>query len=433
VTVSPSATTASQSTLARIQKGLRMLTVPLPHLAGLAAAVRVNIDERIPTMGVFASGRLLANPTFTARLNDNDLVFVLAHELLHLALRTHERAKGSGQLEFNYAHDYIINDMLRAALGVATIPAGGLDMPGAREKSAEQIVVEMRRNGDFISSRTRVWDGEMTIAGRVFGPQAAGSGGPGTNASSTNDNGDVLGDAREREMFPDDAAEQARRAREIQDLAARGLALGKAMGAMQGRGTDTGGTRQVVDALRGIYATPWQMALQTWIEGVVPGERTFVRPSRRGAERDDVVMPGRRRHSWMLNVVLDTSGSMSEEIPRALGAIADFCDAAAVDDIRLVQCDTEVTSDEVLSPAALAAYEVGGYGGSDLTPALLAFADDPRVTAAIVITDGDITFPAEPMPYAVLWILPPHAQPGFQPPYGRVVTMQPGMHPGERR
>jgi predicted metal-dependent peptidase len=423
VTTTAQVVTAAGNTLARIQKGLRMLTVPLPHLAGLAAAVCVNIDERIPTMGVFASGRLIANPAFTARLNDNELVFVLAHELLHLALRTHERAKGSGQLEFNYAHDYIINDMLRAALGVATIPAGGLDMPGAREKSAEQIVVEMRRNGDFISSRTRVWDGEVTIAGRVFGPQAGGG------ASGASDSGDVLSDGREREMFPDDAADQARRARAIRDLAAKGLALAKAMGAMQGRGNDAGGTRQVVDALRGIYATPWQMALQTWLEGVVPGERTFVRPSRRGADRQDVVMPGRRRHSWMLNVVLDTSGSMSEEIPRALGAIADFCDAAAVDDIRLVQCDTEVTSDEVLTPSALAAYEVGGYGGSDLTPAMLALADDARVTAAIVITDGDITFPAEPMPYAVLWILPPHGQPGFQPPYGRVVTVQ----PGERR
>ena len=422
----PMVTTDARSVLARIQKGLRMLTVPLPHLAGLAAAVRVNIDDRVPTMGVFASGRLVANPDFTARLNDNDLVFVLAHELLHLALRTHERAKGSGQLEFNYAHDYIINDMLRAALGVATIPAGGLDMPGAREKSAEQIVVEMRRNGDAVSSRTRVWDGEVTVAGRMFGPAAAGNG---TSAGDGNDSGDVLGDGREREMFPQDCADQARRAQAIGELAAKGLALGKAMGAMQGRGTEAGAARQLVDALRGIYSTPWQMALQTWLEGVVPGERTFVRPSRRGADRSDVVMPGRKRTSWMLNVVLDTSGSMSEEIPRALGAIADFCDAAAVDDIRLVQCDTQVTSDEVLTPSALAAYAVSGYGGSDLTPAMLALADDPRVTATIVITDGDITYPAEPMPYAVLWILPPHSPGGFAPPYGRVVTME----QGERR
>jgi predicted metal-dependent peptidase len=427
MTTVPQPATAARSTLARIQKGLRMLTVPLPHLAGLAAAVRVNIDERVPTMGVFASGRLVANPAFTARLNDNELVFVLAHELLHLALRTHERAKGSGQLEFNYAHDYIINDMLRAALGVPTIPAGGLDMPGAREKSAEQLVIEMRKNGNFISSRTQVWEGEVTVADRVFGPQQAG------RAGGNGENGDVLGERQEREMFPEDSADQVRRAKEISDVAAKGLALGKAMGAMQGRGNDAGGTRQVVDALRGIYSTPWQMALQTWLEGVTPGERTFVRPSRRGADRNDVVMPGRRRHSWMLNVVLDTSGSMSEEIPRALGAIADFCDAAAVDDIRLVQCDTAVTADEVLTPSALAAYEVSGYGGSDLTPAMLALADDPRVTATIVITDGDITYPREPMPYAVLWILPPHSSAGFEPPYGRVVTMQPGMQPGGPR
>src|SRR5262245_2170061 len=126
-------TPADHATLARIRRGLRMVTVPLPHLAGLAAAVRVTLDDRVPTMGIFASGRLVANPAFTAGLSAEDLLFVLAHELLHLALRTHDRAKGSGQLEFNYAHDYIINDMLRHALGVRTIPANGLDMPGARE------------------------------------------------------------------------------------------------------------------------------------------------------------------------------------------------------------------------------------------------------------------------------------------------------------
>jgi predicted metal-dependent peptidase len=125
-------------------------------------------------------------------------------------------------------------------------------------------------------------------------------------------------------------------------------------------------------------------------------------------------MPGRKRHSWMLNVVLDTSASMSDEVPFALGAIADFCDVTGVDEIRLVQCDTVVTSDEVLSPNELADYQVSGYGGSDLTPALLALAEDPRVTAAVVITDGDIGYPSEPVPYAVLWALP-RSKTTFQP------------------
>ena len=52
-----------RATRKRIETGLRMVTVPLPHLAGVAAAVRVNLDWRIPTMGIFASGRLLVNGT----------------------------------------------------------------------------------------------------------------------------------------------------------------------------------------------------------------------------------------------------------------------------------------------------------------------------------------------------------------------------------
>jgi predicted metal-dependent peptidase len=410
----PNAAPAGRKIPARIMRALRMVTEPLPHLAGLAAAVRVDLDDRVPTMGIFASGRLIANPAFAARLSDDDLVFVLAHELLHLAFRTHDRARGSGRLEFNYAHDYIINDVLRHALGVATIPAGGLDMPGAREKSAEEIVLEMRRNSRSAASRTEVWEGAVTTLEQVLGAAV--------RLADPGSGGDVLDVQRERELFPHDSADQAERTRAIRDLVIRDMAVARAAGALLGRGVEAGSSQQKVRPKRGIYRTPWQLALQTWLEGAAPGERTFARASRRGHDRSDVVMRGRRRRSWMLNVVLDTSGSMSNEIPFALGAIADFCDMTAVDEIRLVQCDTVVTSDELLSPGELADYQVSGYGGSDLTPALLALAEDPRVTAAVVITDGDIAYPGEPVPYAVLWALP-RAGTAFQPPYGQVITM----------
>lgn len=411
-TPAPSALPSEAATLDRITRGLRMVTVPFPHLSGLAAAMRINIDDSVPTMGVFASGRLVANRAFTARLSPNDLIFVLAHELLHLALRTHDRAVGSGRLEFNYAHDYIINDMLRHALGVNAIPAGGLDMPGARDKSAEQIVLEMRRDGRS-PTQSRVWEGQA-----VSVADALGNGPPGAGDNA----GDVLDAERERQMFPADAVEQAVRAKAMRDLAAKGMAMAKAMGLMKGRGVDAGNGQQNVRALRGIYRTPWQVALQRWLEGVAPAERTFMRASRRGADRDDLVLPGRQRYSLMLNVILDTSGSMSEEIPFALGAIADFCEATGIDEIRVIQCDTEVTGDRMLSPAELAEYEVQGYGGSDMTPAMKTLTEDPRVTSAIIITDGDINYPTDAMPYAVLWAVPGETT-SFAPPYGRVVTM----------
>jgi len=406
---------AERATLKRIENGLRMVTVPLPHLAGLAAAVRVSLDWRVPTMGIFASGRLIANPGFTARLKDNELVFVLAHELLHLALRTHDRARGSGRLEFNYAHDYIINDILRSELGFATIPAGGLDMPGARERSAEDIVIEMRRNADLMRSRTKVWEGKDASVRQALG-QGQGGSEPGND-----DAGDVLGDKTEREMFPADAQDQAQQKAAIDDIIARGQALAAAIGRQNARGTVGGGMSAQVSAQRGRLRPAWQQALQRWIECSSAGERTFARPSRRGAERTDVVMPGRMRTSWMLNVVLDTSGSMVDDIPLALGAIADFCDGAGVDQVRVVQCDAAVTADETVSPEELATYAVRGFGGSDLSPAMLTLADDPLIRAAVIITDGEIAFPAEPMPYDVLWVLPRAA--AFNPPYGRVIAM----------
>jgi predicted metal-dependent peptidase len=410
---------SAQATLARIERGLRMVTVPMPHLAGLAAAVRCSIDDRVPTMGVFASGRMVANRQFVAKLKENELIFVLAHELLHLALRTHDRAKGSGRLEFNYAHDYIINDILRAELGFTHVPAGGLDMPGAKEKSAERIVLEMRKHGDQMQSKTQVWDGQSVSARGALSQ-------PGQGQQAADDAGDVMDEAKERELFPECKNEQESQAKQMQGAAAKALALGKAMGKMQGRGAESGDVTQTVMALRGMYKTPWEVVLQKWIESVAPGERTYLRPSRREVAGSDIVLAGRKRESWMLNVVLDTSGSMMDEISPALGAIADFCEQLSIDEIRLVQCDAAVTADEMLSPDALANYQVSGFGGSDLSPAMRALSEDARVTATLVITDGDVEYPREEMPYDVLWVVTPGAYTNFNPPYGQVVRMQQG-------
>jgi predicted metal-dependent peptidase len=411
--------------MARVHRGLRMVTVPLPHLAGLVGAARVTLDTRVPTMGVFASGRLVVNPEFAARLTDRELVFVLAHEMLHLALRTHDRARGAGRLEFNYAHDYIINDLLRDELGFERIPANGLDLPGARARSAEEILLEMRRNGHAMASRTRVWDGDaVTVRGRFQGPGDARSASA-RDHQPHDDGGDVLAEDVEREWFPGDADAQARDALRMRELAARAAALGEAMDAMRGRrGAGHGADSRHVAALRGLYRTPWQLALQRWLEAVAPAERTYTRMSRRANGRDDVVLPGRRRAGWLLNVALDTSASMADEIPRALGAIADFCDAAGVDQVRLVQCDAAVTGDELLPPEALAMHRIHGYGGSDLSPAFEHFAAAPQTRAVLVITDGDVVYPDAMPPFDVLWLLPPGTAVPFTPRYGRVVRME---------
>jgi predicted metal-dependent peptidase len=210
----------------------------------------------------------------------------------------------------------------------------------------------------------------------------------------------------------------------VQEQANRATSLQALMESMRGRGEDPAGQQNSVAALRGLYRPPWELALQRWLDSVSPSDRSYARPSRRGADRKDVVLPGRKREGWTLHIVLDTSGSMVEEVPRALGAIADFCEGVGVDQVHLIQCDTAVGSDEVVTPTEMSQWQVTGYGGSDLTPAMLRLADNPEVSSAIVVTDGDINYPQEAVPYNVLWVLPAWKNPqDFTPRYGRVIAM----------
>jgi hypothetical protein len=54
-----------------------------------------------------------------------------------------------------------------------------------------------------------------------------------------------------------------------------------------------------------------------------------------------------------------------------------------------------------------------------MTPAMVHLAQDPATTAVVVITDGGINYPAEPMPYQVLWVV--YGSDRFAPGYGQVI------------
>src|SRR5262245_63712799 len=101
-----------------------------------------------------------------------------------------------------------------------------------------------------------------------------------------------------------------------------------------GQGPDGGATRTLMEAVATAYTPPWQLALQHWLDAVSPGPRSYGRPSRRGGDRDDIVLPGRKREGWTLHIVLDTSGSMIDTLPHILGLLATFSEASGVTDVH---------------------------------------------------------------------------------------------------
>jgi predicted metal-dependent peptidase len=434
--------------LLRARQALRLVCAEMPHLAGLAHLVRPHATAEFDVAAVGASGLLCVNPDVFARVPLADAAFVLAHELLHLALDTHRRQGDADPYLVNVAHDYIINDMLAGEMGRG-VPLGGLVRGGARHESLEALVVDLSRRGK--AGRPACWSSggprrqhrrpppgrsplsEALEKAGLVAPEPPPPAPP--RMSGKSPRGDLIHASDEAALEPDVSPEQWRKLREeIRRAAARALSLG-ALRAMFDQSQQGGPQQQpergqlLMKAIHTAYQPPWQLALQRWMDAVAPAGRSYARASRRGAERDDgVVLCGRLREGWTLHIVLDTSGSMERVLPSVLGTIASFCDGAGISEVHILQCDIEVTRDEWLEPARLTEYRIAGLGGSDMGPALAHLAQDPEVSAALVLTDGYISYRAAEPPYSVLWGVvraPTGYAANFRPPYGEVLFFDP--------
>jgi hypothetical protein len=124
---------------------LKLVAATLPHLSGLCHGVRVKVTKRYPVAAIGASGLMLVNPRVFSEAPLPDLAFVIAHELMHLALDTFGRGGTADPQLVNVAHDYVINDILATELN-REVPLGGLVRHGARRESLEALVAELARN-----------------------------------------------------------------------------------------------------------------------------------------------------------------------------------------------------------------------------------------------------------------------------------------------
>lgn len=420
------------------QRALSLVRITLPHLSGLSYLVQVRSDERVPTAGIFPSGKLLINPRwFLGLATTNERAFVLAHELLHLALRSHERVGRADFERFNAAHDLIINDMLEAEMH-ARPPGGGLRQPGARHCSVESLMAD-----EHLSHRDpfRCSDEPhgMSPLGDALRKALEESGPEGQRLLPPAENPDAdgpycsLSSDLEAEWFPQEGdAERRRHAVAIERAALAAASLHEIeksvtqVAESTRWGDASGADTAYFSALRRAYRPPWELALHRWAEGAARPRRTYARAPRRGADRTDVVLPGRSRDAWTLSIILDTSGSMTEDLSKALGAIAEFGASAGIDAVRIVQCDVQVTADDTVPIEELVDFAIHGLGGTDLDAAFERLAEDPSVTAAVVITDGWLSIPPEG-PFEVLWALTESSALEFEefaPSYGSVLVME---------
>ncbi|MFF5157613.1 hypothetical protein ACFY3N_15390 [Streptomyces sp. NPDC000348] len=338
-----------------------------PLLGGIASGITLVADAElarahgISVAAVDAeAGEIYVNPL--RRYDDEEWRFVLAHEMLHAALRHGDRCGGRDPYLFNVACDYVVNGWLEE-MGVGTMPEGLLYDKELAGLSAEEV-------HDRIAVDLRRMRRQATLRGKGLGDILGGPLGP------PRDHVDLDGFYR------------------------RGLSQGLDLHDRQERGFLPAGLVEEIRALSH-PPVPWDARLARWFDEFVPRPeplRSYARPSRRQASTPDIPRAGRHFPPeevarCTFGVVLDTSGSMDRVLlGKALGAIASYAAARDVPAARVVFCDAAPHDAGYVPVAEIAGrVRVRGRGGTVLQPGvdLLQRADDfPPAAPVLVITDG---------------------------------------------
>ncbi|WP_328876703.1 hypothetical protein OHT76_35170 [Streptomyces sp. NBC_00287] len=349
------------------QHALSWFISSYPLLAGIAAGIKLIADAElarahgISVAAVNAeAGEIYINPL--SSFEDEEWRFILAHEMLHAALRHSDRCGTRDPYLFNVACDYVINGWLKE-MDVGTMPEGLLYDAQLAGLSAEEVYDRLA--GDLRRMRRLA-----TLRGKGVG--------------------DILGGPL---CPPGDFVD-------LDEFYRRGLYQGLDLHQRQERGFLPGG---LVEEIRSLShpPVPWDAQLARWFDEFVPRPepvRTYARPARRQASTPDIPRAGRyfppeEIARCTFGVVLDTSGSMNRILlGKALGAIASYAEARDVPAARVVFCDAAPHDAGYVPVTEIAGkVRVHGRGGTVLQPGidLLHRADDfPPGAPILVITDG---------------------------------------------
>lgn len=354
--------------MTRARKALNWFISSYPLLAALAATFEIIEDAeicqrlQISIAAINMEHReIYINPR--VGLSWKEMLFIMAHEMLHAGLRHDQRCAGRDPFLWNVACDYVINGWL-VEMGVGEMPQlGVLHDPTLKGESAEAIY-------DRIATDMRYYRRSMTFRGIERGDMLDEPGWWATGQGTA-----------------------------LDEFYRNSLNQGLLLHQEQVRGYLPA---DLVDEIRSLYQPPiaWDVELAHWFDEHFPPVekiRTYARASRRQSATPDIPRPNRipppPDDQRTFGVLLDTSGSMDRTLlAKALGTIASYSMARDVHAVRVVFCDAATYDQGYMAPEDIAGkVRVRGRGGTVLQPGvnLLEQASDfPETGPLLIITDG---------------------------------------------
>ena len=355
-----------------------------PFFASILMKRGIVYDNTIPTAAVDQRGIIYANPDFVNSLSVDQAVFLLAHEVGHV-IGQHAARRGARQAaKWNIAGDAWINDMLKESR-IGQFIEGGVDMPGSKDKTVDQIYNELPDND-----------------GGGSGGAGSGNGGIGDDliergAALTNEEADQL-----------DAELRVEIAQAAQAAKAQGK-LPSAIAKIVAEMIDPG--------------TPWYEILERYMVSFVSADYSWARPNRRFAPDHYLPSTGKTAKMGELVIQVDVSGSISKrELDYYNGHMARIIEQCQPERVHVLYVDTAVCKHQVFEADEEVRLEFYSGGGTDMEQGFRYLEDsgiNPEVF--VCLTDGYTNFDTANTPaYPVVWCI----STSVVPPYGDIVNFK---------
>jgi predicted metal-dependent peptidase len=401
---------AASGALDKIAAARVWLLKEKPFFGVLARALLVEPRADARAFRLYGDDRLVVEPLVVLRTPFPTLTARLAHIALHAALGGFVRRGERDPAKWNLAHDLAIDPLVRGAGLPLGLPPPPQELPpGSSAEEIFTVLPDGARPGDDWCDLCDVVDEEPPPGTRGVAPTAP----------------------------PSSSVEEQSRALAWKMRLATAMQEEKASGGK----TWADAPAWIDEMLRAVIEPPpsWTVLLQRSVSSLTRTERTWLRPSRRmsaiahdtGSWPEVVAMPGRKVVlAGQLVAVVDTSGSIDlPMLSRFLGAVASAATAEGVEEVRLIQADSEVTSDRLVTPAELLTEDIAihGRGGTSFVPALSRLIDEARRKverfSVVYLTDLEGMLPRtrEARALDVLWVVP--RKPRRKPPFGNVAIM----------
>jgi len=347
----------------RITKARVRMLLKHGFFGQIATRLQLVEENSIPTAAVDGR-RFYYNAEFVQKLTDDELVFLVGHEVGHCVWQ-HFLRRGERQRDvWNMAGDFVINQILvdeRIGAQIKSVPI--LLDSKYRGMASEEVYDELMKNAVKIQATLDIhMDGDGNSSDQDGGDKSGFKGQPLTE--------------EEKKALSDELKEAV-------------LQAAQSVGA----GNVPKGFQRLLNDISAPKMS-WRDVLKITLASMIKNDYSFMRPNRK-MQHTRAILPGMLPGDEVnVAVAIDTSGSISPTMLQDfLGEIAGIMDQFDSYTVRIFQFDTSVYGEEVFTSEVgndIRTYEIKGRGGTSFEVIFNHMkASDITPNQLVVFTDGE--------------------------------------------